>query len=163
MSNPTITGDPVYGMAGSQNIPILPYNDLDVSGPEQAGERYWMGPSIGWTMLPRSTIRITSGGLTVLQLGPSIVSVNFAGGVQFAAAGFKGAASGTVSQATLPGRFVPAQITIRDGGGYASTFPIMITAGSCETISGLPFVQISGAYGAIVLQPDPINGGSVAL
>jgi hypothetical protein len=155
MSSPYQPGDVVYGYPPPPVI--APYNDPDQGGAERHGLRWFLGPSIGWVDLPRSTLRVSTS--TTLQLGYGIIAVG-AAPITLTLPSFKGVPNATTTQAALAGRHVPVQITIIDSGGHASSAnPITIVAASGETVSGLASVQISGPFGAIVLWPDPVNGG----
>lgn len=134
--------------------------DLDQGSTFRPMFRYWMGNTIGWVWVPAATVAVTTGGTTQLQLGVSQVHVGSVGvAVTIQLPAFKGTT--TATQGTVPGPFVPQPITITDSSGGAGTNTITIQPAAGETISGLPFVQITAPYGAVVLQPDPINGGCI--
>lgn len=132
--------------------------DLDQGGTFRTRTRVWMGPSIGWVEAPNAILRVTSGGTTVVQQGVGIVTVNFNGAVTIQLPVFKGSvAAGAIGQ---PGPYVNDTVTIIDTGGFATANNITILPGAGETIDGQPSYPISSNFGAVVLQPDPINGGS---
>lgn len=131
--------------------------DLDQGGTFRTRTKVWMGPSIGWVEAPNAILRVTAGGTTVVQPGVGIVTVNFNGAVTIQLPVFKGSAAGAIA---IPGPYVNDTVTIIDTGGFATNQPITILAGGTETIDGLASIQITSNFGAFVLQPDPINGGS---
>jgi len=135
--------------------------DLDQGGTFRTRQKIWMGPSVGWVEAPAAITRVTVGGTTVISLGTSIVTVAFNGAVTINLPQFKGSTSAFAIG--LPGQFVPETITIIDTGGFAAANPITITPGAGETISGLASIQITSNFGAFVLQPDPVNGGSTVV
>lgn len=132
--------------------------DLDQGGTYRTRQRVFMGPSIGWTEISYAILRVTTGGITQVQLGNSVVTVNFNGLVTLQLPQFKGSTAGAIA---LPATFYNETMTLIDTGGFASIAnPITINAGAGELISGLASIQITSQNGAFVLQPDPVNGGS---
>lgn len=130
--------------------------DFDQGGTFRLKARVSLGPSIGWIDAPEAIIRVTGVGTTTIFLGTSVVTVNVNAAVTIQLPAFKGSAAGAIA---LPGQFADTNVTVVDIGGFATANPITILPATGETISGQASYQITSNYGAIVLQPDPINGG----
>jgi len=127
--------------------------DLDQGGTARFRQRQYSGPSLGWVDAVDAILRISVAGTFAVQLGSSVITANVAGTVTLQLPSFR-----NVNPALL-GQIRAIPLTIMDIGGFAGTSPITILASAGETISGQPQVQITTAYGAVILQPDPILGG----
>ena len=129
-------------------------SDLDQGGTTRFLQRQYLGPSLGWIDAVDAILRINNAGTTLVQLGSSVITVNTGGLVTIQLPAFKN------TNPALRGQIRDIPLVIVDIGGFASgANPITILAASGETISGLTQVQITSAYGAVILQPDPVNGG----
>jgi hypothetical protein len=127
--------------------------DFDQSGTTRFLQRRYLGPSLGWVDAPDAILRITTGGTTNVQLGNSVISVNFNGPVTIQLPAFKN------SNPAQPGLIRDMPIVIADVGGFAGANPITVASWPGETISSLSSTTIATPYGALVLMPDPVNGG----
>src|SRR5438105_5026245 len=116
--------------------------DLDQGGTYRPYTQVWMGPSIGWINAPQAVLRVTAGGTTVVQLGNTIVTVNFNGAVTIQLPKFKALNN------ALPGQLIDFPVTVIDTGGFAGANPITILPGAGELISGLASIQITSPFGA---------------
>jgi hypothetical protein len=129
--------------------------DLDQGGTFRTKTKIYLGPSVGWVDGPSAILRITAAGTTIAQLGNSLILVSVNGAVTIQLPTFKA----TSIAATLSGQYVEYPIAICDVGGFALANPITILPGGSELISGLASITIASNFGAVVLQPDPVNGG----
>jgi hypothetical protein len=127
--------------------------DFDQSGTVRFLQRRYLGPSLGWHDAPDAILRITTGGTTNVLLGNSVISVNFNGPVTIQLPQFMN------SNPAQPGLIRDMPIVVADIGGYAGTNPITLLAWPGETISSLASTTIGTPYGALILMPDPVNGG----
>jgi hypothetical protein len=127
--------------------------DFDQSGTYRFLQKRYLGPSLGWVGAVDAILRITSGGTTNVQLGNSVVTVNFNGAVTIQLPMFKNA------NPAVPGLIRDMPIVIEDQGGFAGTSPITILPAPGETISSLSSTTITSPFGALLLIPDPVNGG----
>lgn len=135
--------------------------DLDQGGTNRQTQDTYLGPSIGWVRSAVSVILpITVGGITIVQSGNSLVTVNFNGSVTIQLPLSKGNPAGA---GAVPGGYVQTPITVVDIGGFATAHPITILPAGTETIDGITAasggIKLQSSYGAYVLQPDTINGG----
>jgi hypothetical protein len=133
--------------------------DFDAGGTFRPFYRVWLGSSLGWLNAPGALLLVTTAGTTSFPVGISVVRVNVNGAVTIQLPVFKAPGASTAAM-TQPALFIPWVVTILDEGGFAGSFPITVLPGAGETISGFSAVQISTAYGAMLLQSDPILGGS---
>ncbi len=126
--------------------------DLDQGGTFRGWARQWMGPSIGWIMVPLSNILlITTAGTVLILPSTSLVEVNVAGAVILKLPSVIPPSAGA---GALPGLFANNPITIVDIGNKAQANPITIQpASGTETIMGLAQIQITVNYGGFTLQP----------
>lgn len=134
--------------------------DLDQGGTFRPRQNFALGPSIGAVSAPEAILRITAGGVSTVRLGTTLITVRGTPvtTVTIQLPAFKGTTS--AAQGAVPGPFVPLQVTIIDETGNAGTTNIVILPAAGETISGGSSATINTDYGTLVLQPDPINGGS---
>ena len=132
--------------------------DLDQGGTQRQFVRRWLGPSVGWIMVPDPTIlNVTVGGTTTILLGTVLVLVNFAGLVTINLPSAKASAAGAQA---IPYSFVGKPITVIDYGGNAAGNNITIQAvGGAELIDGLASIAITAAFGAFTLNPKTDVGG----
>ena len=131
--------------------------DLDQGGTTRFLQRQYLGPSLGWIDAVDAILRINNAGTTLVQLGSSVVTVNTGGAVTVQLPVFKN------TNPALRGQIRDIPVVVMDIGGFAGTNPITILPAVGETISGLAQVQINSPYGAVVLQPDPVNGSCVVV
>jgi hypothetical protein len=127
--------------------------DFDQSGTVRFLQKRYLGPSLGWVDCVDAILRVTTGGMTYVLLGNSFVTVNYNGPVTLQLPQFKN------MNPAQPGLIRDMPIVIADIGGYAGTNPITLLAWPGETISSLSSTTIATPYGALVLMPDPVNGG----
>lgn len=116
-----------------------------------------MGPSVGWVLEPQSILRVTQAGTTTISLGTASVVISSTASMTIQLPKFRGSLAGA---GAVPGSFVPQNITIFDASG-APNVTILPFPG--ETISSLTTVSFTTPYGAFVLEPDPVNGGSTVV
>lgn len=135
--------------------------DLDQGGTYRQTERLYLGPSVGWVEIPNvAQLNVTSGGVTTLLRGTTLVLVAFNGAVTIQLPSLKASASGAIG---LPKQFSIVPITICDVGGFAFANPITVLPFGSELISGLASVPLGSNFGSIVIRPDIVNGGGTML
>lgn len=132
--------------------------DLDQGGTQRQWVRRFLGPSVGWIMVPEASIlNITTSGTTNVLLGTVLVLVNVAGLVTVNLPSAKSSAAGAQA---IPFSFVGKPITVIDYGGNAAGNNITIRAlGGAELIDGLASIAITAAFGAFTLNPKTDVGG----
>jgi hypothetical protein len=130
--------------------------DFDQSGTVRFLQKRYLGPSLGWHDAVDAILRVTTGGTTNILLGNSFITVNYNGAVTLQLPQFQN------SNPAVPGAIRDMPIVIADIGGFAGTNPITILSWPGETISSLTSTTIATPYGALVLMPDPVNGGCTA-
>lgn len=136
-------------------------SDLDQGGTFRQNQSTYLGPSIGWISTPVTAIlRVSAAGTTNILNGTSLVLVSVNGSVTIQLPLAKGNAAGA---GAVPGTYSANPIIVIDNGGFANAHPISILPAGAETIDGISAgsggVSISANYGAIILQPDVVNGG----
>lgn len=135
--------------------------DLDQGGTFRQWVRAYLGPSVGWQLVPATNVlQITVPGTYVLNLSTTLVEVNCNGLVTITLPSAQGTSSlggtGGVTDGAVPGVAAKYPITIVDVGGFASVpQPITIQAAAGESIMNLASIQISTAYGGFTLEPIP--------
>lgn len=127
--------------------------DLDKGGTYQFRQKLYLGPSQGWIDAATAILRIVTAGITSVELGNSFITVAVNGTVTVQLPKFKN------TNPALPGQMRDIPIVIADIGGFALANPITILPFAGETISSLSSATIASNYGALVLVPDPVNGG----
>jgi hypothetical protein len=127
--------------------------DLDQGGTYRQKIKVFMGHSIGWVEQQNAILRVTSAGVTVIQLGNFLVLVNVNGAVTLTLPPAKAPAA--IGQ---PGAAPLESLMVVDQGGFAGANPITVNPTSPDLIDGLASVQLSTAFGVLVLTPDPVNG-----
>lgn len=131
--------------------------DLDQGGTFRQYTKVWMGPSVGWVNYPfQSVLSVTAAGTYGVLLGTNLIKLNVNGNVILNLPSSK--ATPQTPQA-IPGQWIIAPITVVDKGGFASAVTYSIVPFGTELISGLASVQLSSAYGTIVLEPLLDTGG----
>jgi hypothetical protein len=113
-----------------------------------------MGPSIGWTRVPlQNVLNAIAGGTYALDPSISLVAVNSpATPVTITLPSAASPSSGI----TRPGLLAGNPITIADVGGNAGAHTITIQRNNpSESIAGAASVQITTAYGTLMLLPNP--------
>lgn len=134
--------------------------DLDQGGTFREWVRTYLGPSVGWVMFQQaSTLTVTAGGVTTIDLSVTIVQVNFNGAVTIQLPSSIVPPSPTPAITIQPSSLLP-NITISDIGGFASANPITILPFGSELIFGLSSVQITADYGGYSLKGIPTGGWS---
>ena len=115
--------------------------------------RTYLGPSVGWVLLPgQNILPIQAGGTTIVVEGTSLVLVNFNGAVTII---LPSAIHPSVSAGVIAPPFADLPITIVDIGGFAGAHPITIQpASGAESIMGLASIQITAQYGSVGLRPS---------
>ena len=126
--------------------------DLDQGGIFRGWDRQWMGPTVGWILVPlKNILLITTAGTVIILPSTSLVEVNVAGAVTLKLPSVIAPSAGA---GALPGLFANNPITIVDIGNKAQANPITIQpASGAETIMGLAQIQITVNYGGYTLQP----------
>ena len=131
--------------------------DLDQGGTFRQFERVWMGPSVGFLLVPQQAVLpITAGGTFNAQRGMNLITIAAAGAVTLNLPSAKASARGPQA---IPGQWYLALVTIADVGGQAGSFNYTINPAAGETISGLASIRLSAPYGAYVLKPILETGG----
>jgi hypothetical protein len=131
--------------------------DLDQGGTFRQYERIWMGPSVGFLLVPKTAVLpVTSAGVTNILRGTNLITVNVNGSVTLNLPSSKASAQGPQA---IPGQWWLNLVTIADIGGFAQAFPITVNPASGEFISGLATVPLQSNYGAFVLKPILETGG----
>lgn len=127
--------------------------DLDQGGTNREWGRIYLGPSVGWVVVPyRNQLQIGAPGSYTLDLSTNYVQVNIAGAVTII---LPISITAGVPAGAQTGKFVRAPISIIDVGGFAAANPITIQPNSvAETIMGLTQVQITSNYGGFILYPN---------
>jgi|SRR5882672_1255853 len=126
--------------------------DLDQGGTFRGWVRQYLGPSVGWVLVPGDNILpITTAGTTIILPGTSLVTVNVAGLVTVV---LPKATNPAVPAGVQPGLFANNPITIVDIGNHAQATPITIQPAAGETIMGLAQIQITVNYGGFTLSPN---------
>ena len=109
--------------------------DFDQSGLFEPKVRTYLGPSLGWVeqrVKPETVI--TTGGLTMLHGDASIVLVNVAAATSFSLPSVSSWMRQNFSQ---PATGFARAIWIKDLGGNASAFPIIVMPFGGEQLDGL--------------------------
>lgn len=133
--------------------------DLDQGGTSRQWVRTWMGPTVGWVMLPgrNPVTTITAAGTYILTPDITLVEVNVAGAVIIM---LPTAIHPSVPAVTQPALFADKPITIVDIGGFATANPITIKpASGAENILNLTQIQITANYGGFTLNPSNAQKG----
>ncbi len=123
------------------------YRDMDMGGSITMFERTYLGPTLGWTHLPVSSIvTVTSASYTVTE-PTTVVRVNVGS-----------AATIQLGSAIPLGQQVALPKTIEDVSGNAGTNHITIVPAGTETINGLSSIVITVNYGSFTLVPQGSGG-----
>jgi hypothetical protein len=135
--------------------------DYDQGGSSRQLVRTYMGPTVGWVMLPGHVPlnNIVAPGTYSLQPNVNLVTVSVAGAVTIILPTAINPASPAVNQSAL---WAKAPVTIVDVGGFAGANPITIKPISgAETIMSLTQIQITSNFGAFTLAPSNSLAGWV--
>lgn len=132
--------------------------DLDQGGTARHWVRTYLGPSVGWVLLPgRNPFPISAAGSYLIQPDTSLVTVNVNGVVNII---LPTSIDPSVPAGVQPALFAKTPITIVDIGGFAQAHPItLIPFSGSENIMGLASIQITANYGAVTLEPSSIQKG----
>ena len=133
--------------------------DLDQGGTSRQWVRTFMGPSVGWVMLPglNPIALITTAGTYTLTPDITLVEVNCAGAVIIV---LPSALYPKVPAGVQPALYAKKPITIVDIGGNAAANPITIQPASvAENVLGLTQLQITANYGGLSLMPSNAQKG----
>lgn len=133
--------------------------DLDQGGTFRPRVRTSLGPSVGWIDIPQAITRVLGVGTVSISPGTAVVTISVNGSITIQLPAFKG----VIPAITLPGQVVPNTLSIIDVGGFAASNPITILPATGELINGQISYPISSNFGAVVLQPDAVNGGCAVL
>lgn len=136
--------------------------DLDQGGSFRQTQKVYLGPSVGWQeVAERWVLNVTTGGITTIARGTSLILVNFNGLVTLQLPSFKASPAGPQA---IPRQFAIIPVTICDAGGFAGPGnPITILPFAGELISGFATFPLQSAYGAYVIRPDIVNGGGTLI
>jgi hypothetical protein len=126
--------------------------DLDLGGTSRQWQRTYLGPSVGWIMVPwQNLLPITAAGTYNIDPSTNLIEVNVAGAVTIVLPSCQFPASGPQAQTRL---FASNPITIIDTGGNAASNNITINPNNPgETVMGLTSIKIATNYGGFTLQP----------
>lgn len=133
--------------------------DLDQGGTHRQYQPIWMGPSVGWLVMPVQAIinRSTTGTLTLLRWTNLVKLKVVAGVLNIQLPSSKAAPQGPQA---IPGQWVDNPVVIIDLSGQAGlATTINVFPFGAELISGLTEVQLASPYGTLLLEPEIINGG----
>lgn len=133
--------------------------DLDQGGTSRQWVRTFMGPSVGWVMLPglNPISLITAAGTYTLTPDITLVEVNCAGAVIII---LPTALYPKVPAGVQPALYAKKPITVVDIGGNGFAHPITIEPASvAENIFGLASIQITSNYGGYTLAPSNSQKG----
>lgn len=134
--------------------------DLDKGGTYRQYVRRWLGPSVGWVLVPiDNVVPVTAAGTTTVLVGTTLVPINVNGNVSIQLPSAK--ASQTATAGALPGKSLALPLTIVDIGGFVDGAAVLYTILPFpgETIMGLASIQIASPYGAFTLLPNLTLGG----
>ncbi len=126
--------------------------DLDQGGSFRQYVRRWLGPSVGWVLSPDdNVVPITTGGITTLLVGTTLVQISFNGNVTVRLPSSKQ----FVVPGVIPGRSLALPLTVVDIAGFVDGATILYTIVpfGTEKIMGLNSIDIASPYGAFVLLP----------
>jgi hypothetical protein len=126
--------------------------DLDQSGTSRQWQRTYLGPSIGWQLVPyQSILPVTAAGTYNLDPSTNLVEVNVAAAVTIVLPSCQFPAAGAQAQPRL---FAANPVTIVDIGGNAASNNITIQPNNVsETVMGLTSIKIATNFGGFTLQP----------
>ena len=133
--------------------------DLDQGGTARQWVRTFMGPSVGWVMLPglNPIALITVAGTYALTPDVTLVEVNCNGAVIIVLPTALYPKVPAINQSAL---FAKKPVTVVDLGGFAGANPITIQpASGAENIIGLASIQITAPYGGFTLMPSNAQKG----
>ena len=132
--------------------------DLDQGGTGRQWERKYLGPSVGWVLLPGLNPfgAVTVAGTYTLSPDTTLVEVSCNGSVTLI---LPSAVYPTVPPVTVVGSVSKLPITIVDIGGFAANHPITIQAYAGENIVSFASIQISVNYGGYTLNPSNKQAG----
>lgn len=127
--------------------------DLDMGGTFRQWVRAYMGPSVGWILVPnQNRLLITAAGTYLIDPSTSLVQVNVAGLVTLTLPTLETPAGGAQAQ---PNLFASNPIAFEDIGGNAGAFNITIQRNnSSDSIVGLSSIVIDSNYGSYTLLPN---------
>ena len=131
--------------------------DLDQGGTYRQYQRVYLGPSVGFLLVPQQAVLpITSAGTTTAARGTNLITINVNGNVTIDLPSSKATTQGPQA---IPGQWWLEMVTIVDVGGFASANTYSVVPFGSETISGLASVQLASAYGSLILKPILETGG----
>ena len=130
--------------------------DLDQSGTSFQRVKVWQGPSLGWTeVFIKPSQRITTGGVTTLTGGSSVVLVDVAATVTL---NLPDVTRWISQPAGQPSTSLERILVVKDFGGHAASFNITIDGFGTQTIDGSLTATISTNFGYLRLYP--LNSGA---
>lgn len=125
-------------------------SDLDQGGTSREFVRTWLGPSVGWVMVPvRSVLVISAAGTYALDLSTTLVIINTTAAVIITLPSARNASIPAIGAA---GTYVKAVLTIVDISGAPNA--IINPISNAETIMGLTTISLTTTYGSYALRPD---------
>lgn len=133
--------------------------DLDQGGTFRQYQRIWMGPSVGWQLMPvQAILSLTAAGTySILRWTNLIKQKATSGTVNINLPSSKATAQGPQA---IPGQWVYNPVIIIDQSGQAgAATTVNINPFGSELISGLAQVQLATPYGTIILEPILDTGG----
>ena len=131
--------------------------DLDQGGTFRQTQKIYLGPSVGWIQAQQQTVLpITTAGITTLQRGMNLVTINVNGNVTI---NLPLAKASTKGPQAIPGQWFLNPVVIVDIGGFASSNTYLINANGSELIDSFAQIRLNASYGAYVLKPILETGG----
>jgi hypothetical protein len=131
--------------------------DLDQGGTFRQYQRVYMGPSVGFLLVPQQAVLpITAAGTVSVARGTNLITINVNGNVTIDLPSSKASVQGPQA---IPGQWWLEMVTIADVGGFASANVYTINPFGTETISGLASIALASNYGAFLLKPLLETGG----
>lgn len=133
--------------------------DLDQGGTHRQFQRIFMGPSVGWLIMPVQAIinQSAAGTLTLLRWTNLVKLKVTSGTLNINLPSSKASPQGPQA---IPGQWVDNPVVIVDLSGQAGlATTINVFPFGSELISGLSEVQLAAPYGTLLFEPEIVNGG----
>lgn len=131
--------------------------DLDQGGTFRQYQRVYMGPSVGYLLVPQQAVfPITAAGTYSIERGMNLITLSPNGNVTVNLPSSKASVLGPQA---IPGQWYLSLVTIADVAGHAGANVYTINPNGSETISGLATIRLATNYGAFLLKPLLETGG----
>lgn len=133
--------------------------DLDQGGTFRQYQKIWMGPSVGWQTMPvQAILNLTAAGTYPILRWTNLIKCNVVAGV--VNIDLPSSLASAAGPQAIPGQWIYNPVVIVDLSGQAGdATTINIFPFGSELIAGLNEIQLTGAYGAYVLEPLLDTGG----